>query len=214
MFTLNFYETTAPYGCFSNFSKHPVEMNGEVWATSEHFFQAAKFVDAAHIETIRQAKTAFAAARLGRERTYPLRSDWNSVRDAVMLAALRAKFTQNAAIGAVLASTSGAKLVEHTSNDSYWADGGDGRGANRLGVLLEQVRSELPPWPAQFVAAPWVEFPDRDPLDLFWRMGDGESHLIAVSDFYRTLEGEEKSHYDALFPVPEEWVVCRQGWVE
>jgi ribA/ribD-fused uncharacterized protein len=205
MSTILFYETTAPYGCFSNFSRHPVEIDGRIWATSEHFFQAAKFVDAAHVEAICNAKTAFVAAQLGRQRTYPLRSDWNAVRDEVMLLALRTKFTQNAAIGAVLASTSGAKLVEHTSNDRYWADGGDGRGANRLGALLEQVRSELPPWPAPFVAPPWIEFPGVEPADLFWRVGRGEGHLAAVSRFYQTLKGDEKSHYEALFPAPEGW---------
>ena len=36
-----------------------------------------------------------------------------------------------------------AKLVEHTTNDSYWGDGGDGRGRNMLGQLLMQVRDEL-----------------------------------------------------------------------
>jgi hypothetical protein len=35
------------------------------------------------------------------------------------------------------------KLVEHTSNDSYWADGGDGSGRNMLGRLLLRVRDEL-----------------------------------------------------------------------
>jgi len=33
--------------------------------------------------------------------------------------------------------------VEHTDNDSYWADGGDGSGRNMLGVLLMSVRKEL-----------------------------------------------------------------------
>ncbi|MFO0583815.1 MAG: LysR family transcriptional regulator [Anaeromyxobacter sp.] len=34
-------------------------------------------------------------------------------------------------------------VVEHTGNDRYWADGGDGAGKNRLGELLVQVREEL-----------------------------------------------------------------------
>ena len=36
-----------------------------------------------------------------------------------------------------------AKLVEHTENDSYWGDGGDGSGRNMLGQILMQVRDEL-----------------------------------------------------------------------
>jgi predicted NAD-dependent protein-ADP-ribosyltransferase YbiA (DUF1768 family) len=34
-------------------------------------------------------------------------------------------------------------LVEHTARDSYWGDGGDGSGRNRLGHLLMQLRAEL-----------------------------------------------------------------------
>ncbi len=36
-----------------------------------------------------------------------------------------------------------AELVEHTANDAYWGDGGDGNGKNRLGSLLMKVREEL-----------------------------------------------------------------------
>ena len=115
---------------------------------------------------------------------------WDEVRDGLMLTALRAKFTRHATIGAVLGSTSGARLVEHTSNDRYWGDGGDGRGANRLGILLEQVRSELPLWSAPFTAPPWVERPDIEPSDMFWRMGGGESYLTAASRFHKTLSGD------------------------
>jgi len=35
------------------------------------------------------------------------------------------------------------KLIEHTKNDSYWADGGDGNGKNMLGRLLELVRHSI-----------------------------------------------------------------------
>lgn len=34
-------------------------------------------------------------------------------------------------------------LMEHTSRDSYWADGGDGSGVNMLGKILMRVRSRL-----------------------------------------------------------------------
>ena len=204
--TINFYETSAPYGCFSNFSKHPIEVDGKTWPTTEHFFQAAKFINPADVEAIHTAGTAFIAARLGRERHRILRPDWDQVRDSVMLGALRAKFAQHAEIGAALASTNEARLVEHTSNDRYWGDGGDGRGTNRLGALLEQVRAELPPWPAPFTAPPWIEHPDIEPSDLFWRMGRGEDYLAASSRFYATLRGEAKTHFDAYFPVPKAWL--------
>ena len=37
-------------------------------------------------------------------------------------------------------ATRGAKLVEHTRNDSYWGDGGDGTGKNMLGQVLMSLR--------------------------------------------------------------------------
>jgi ribA/ribD-fused uncharacterized protein len=80
---------------------------------------------------------------MGRERHRPLRGDWESIKETVMLEALRAKFTQHAALHALLLSTGDALLVEHTTNDAYWGDGGDGSGLNRLGALLVQVRDEL-----------------------------------------------------------------------
>ena len=60
-----------------------------------------------------------------------------------MLQALRMKFSQNPEISKELLATGDAILIEHTRNDDYWADGGDGSGKNKLGLLLMQVREEL-----------------------------------------------------------------------
>jgi N-glycosidase YbiA len=80
------------------------------------------------------------AARLGRSRAQPLRADWAQVKDDLMKTALLAKFRQNEDIREILLSTGDAPLVEHTKNDSYWGDGGDGTGKNKLGLLLMEVR--------------------------------------------------------------------------
>ena len=61
----------------------------------------------------------------------------------VMLAALRAKYTQHADLRALLLGTGNATLVEHRARDAYWGDGPDGNGANMLGQLLMRVREEL-----------------------------------------------------------------------
>jgi N-glycosidase YbiA len=140
---INFYSTSGEYGCFSNFSRHPVHLKGKRWRTSEHFFQAQKFAGTEHEERVRMCKTPSEAANLGRNRKLPLRRDWESVKDQIMLEAVRAKFTQNEDLKAILLGTGDALLVEHTTNDSYWGDGGDGSGKNRLGQILMQVREEL-----------------------------------------------------------------------
>jgi N-glycosidase YbiA len=138
-----FYSTTDDYGCFSNFSAHAIFLKGKRWRTTEHYFQAQKFAGEPDEEEIRMANKPMLAARMGRERKRPLRRDWESVKDSIMMEALRAKFTQHEDLKAILVGTGTAKLVEHTANDSYWADGGDGSGKNRLGILLMELREEL-----------------------------------------------------------------------
>jgi ribA/ribD-fused uncharacterized protein len=83
------------------------------------------------------------AARMGRDRKRPLRRDWESVKVQIMREAVLAKFSQHEELTQILLSTGEAKIVEHTENDSYWGDGGDGGGKNMLGIILMEVRREL-----------------------------------------------------------------------
>ncbi len=141
---VRFYRINDAYGCFSNFSKHPIVLEGREWPTSEHYFQAKKFAGTPSEEEIRLAATPSEAARMGRQRSRPLRADWEEVKETVMYAALEAKFTQHPQVRERLMSTGEARIVEHTSKDSYWGDGGDGSGLNRLGELLMRLRKALP----------------------------------------------------------------------
>lgn len=140
---IHFYAAGDAWGELSNFAPFPIVLGGRRWPTSEHYFQAQKFAGTAHEEEIRRAKKPRLAAEMGRDRKRPLRRDWEAVKDGVMLQALRAKFTQHADLRELLLSTGDARLVEHTANDAYWGDGGDGSGRNRLGQLLMQLRDEL-----------------------------------------------------------------------
>jgi ribA/ribD-fused uncharacterized protein len=56
---------------------------------------------------------------------------------------LQAKFTQHPNLRSILLGTGDAELIEHTKNDSYWGDGGNGTGKNRLGQLLMELREQL-----------------------------------------------------------------------
>ena len=140
---INFYSTKDAYGCFSNFSAHPIRLKNKIWKTSEHYFQAQKFAGTEHEEEIRLIDSPMIAARMGRDRKRPLRKDWEVVKDDIMREALRAKFTQHEDLKGILLETGDALLVEHTANDRYWADGGDGSGLNMLGKLLMELREEL-----------------------------------------------------------------------
>ena len=94
-------------------------------------------------EEIRQIASPMDTAIEGRDRQNLLRPDWEEIKDEVMLQVLRMKFSQNPEIAKELLATGDAILIEHTRNDDYWADGGDGSGKNKLGLLLMQVREEL-----------------------------------------------------------------------
>ena len=138
-----FYGVGEEFGCFSNFSPFPIRLKNRVWPTAEHYFQAQKFAGTPHEDEIRKAPSPMVAARLGRSRQRPLRRDWESAKDGIMLEALRAKFGQHEDLKRILMETGERRLVEHTPRDRYWADGGDGSGRNRLGELLMRVRAEF-----------------------------------------------------------------------
>jgi ribA/ribD-fused uncharacterized protein len=138
---LNFYNLEDPYGEFSNFAPFPVQLHGKHWPTSEHYFQAQKHAGTPLEDAIRQVATPREAFVLARSQ--PARSDWEQVKDGIMREAVLAKFTQHARLRELLLSTGDASLCEHTENDHYWGDGGDGNGKNRLGQILMSVREQL-----------------------------------------------------------------------
>jgi ribA/ribD-fused uncharacterized protein len=65
------------------------------------------------------------------------------VKVQVMREAVLAKFTQHDDLRALLLSIGETNLVEHSRNDSYWGDGGDGSGKNMLGRILMEIREQL-----------------------------------------------------------------------
>ncbi|MBK8207489.1 MAG: NADAR family protein [Planctomycetes bacterium] len=138
-----FYGRTGQWGEFSNFAHFPFELDGKVWPTSEHYFQAQKFAGTEHEEAIRAARKPNDAARMGRERSRPLRPDWEQVKDDVMRKAVWAKFTTHPELKALLLSTGEQELVENAPGDYYWGCGKDGSGRNMLGRILMETRQKL-----------------------------------------------------------------------
>lgn len=159
-----------PYGCFSNFSRHSVLYQGRNWSTSEAAFQAMKYYP--HrldlMEAILHAPKPMEAAEIGRNRSYPIRPDWDSpvsnwnglegssvddgrgpakaielVKDLVMYEVVLAKFTQHSDLKSILLSTGTLPLVEHAIHDPYWGIGCSGIGVNRLGKVLMLARENI-----------------------------------------------------------------------
>jgi ribA/ribD-fused uncharacterized protein len=140
---ISFYSVADEYGEFSNFAPYPISLDGKRWPTSEHYFQAQKFLDPKLREQIRRSSEPGHAATQGRNRKMPLRRDWESVKVDVMRKAVGAKFEQHRELASLLLATGDSHIVEHTANDSFWGDGGDGSGRNMLGRILMEVRARL-----------------------------------------------------------------------
>ena len=138
-----FYHSDQPGGYLSNFSLHSVFLRGMSWRTVEHYYQAQKFSDNNLQQRIRLSATPTLAKSIAKVHQSERISDWESQKESVMLAALRAKFLQHPELGDLLKDTGSRRLVELTDNDDYWGETNDGSGLNRLGVLLMKVRSEL-----------------------------------------------------------------------
>ena len=116
----------------------------QTWPTVEHYYQAMKFPqDAAWQEEIRRAPTPVKAKQLGASPEHPARGDWEQIKEKVMKTALLAKFRQNPALLALLQGTGERRLMEVSTIDNYWGMGPRGKGLNRLGELLTEVRTEL-----------------------------------------------------------------------
>lgn len=138
-----FYKINEEYGCFSNFAHYGFTVNGKWWSTSEHYFQAEKFNGTSYEEKIRLLESPMMAADLGRDRTLPLRKDWEDVKDDIMRKAVFEKFSQNSEIQRILIQTGVQEIIERTTSDYYWGCGTNGDGKNVLGQILMEIREKL-----------------------------------------------------------------------
>lgn len=132
-----FYYPNQPFAELMNFYRAKMVIDGKEYVTVEHYFQAVKATNDKDHEFVRTAPTPKVAKERGRKIT--LRKDWESVKETVMLKALKAKFTQHPKLKEVLLSTGDARLHEDSPKDIYWGV----KGKDRLGILLMVVRGEL-----------------------------------------------------------------------
>ena len=129
------------YAFLSNFYRASFVWRDTEYLTAEHAFQAAKTRDPDWHAMILAAPTPGKAKRLGRRA--PLRSNWEAIKDQVMLSIVWHKFAEPA-LRELLRSTAPATLIEGNNwGDQYWGVC-NGVGQNRLGHALMAVRDHLP----------------------------------------------------------------------
>lgn len=127
----------------SNFYPASMKMWNMKFSCSEAAFQAAKFLHKPELAVRFTHLDGEEAWKLAQRHSYQQRADWYQVRENIMQEVLRAKFQQHTDLQDLLIATGDSYLVENSSRDAFWTDGGDGKGKNRLGQLLMQLRGEL-----------------------------------------------------------------------
>lgn len=174
MSEIQFHDAAKPWGQLSNFYRlnDVLWYAGRPFSTSEHLYQFMKFFhpgatadEIEYADIIRQADTPYKAKILASQRCssrwkwmLPLnkiiteyknrrvspRPDWDAVRIPIMREILIMKFRVDTECREILWKTEHAPIAEHTTTDTFWADGGgNGRGQNMLGRLLVEVREQL-----------------------------------------------------------------------
>lgn len=142
---IEFSSKTPQYKEFGNYFPVKLMIDGKMYPTVEHYYQAMKFPDhPEHQESIRMAKSPAIAKRLGKTEEIPARKDWPAYKDTVMKKALTEKFSANhPELRKKLLETGNAVLRDGSPQDNYWGVGRSGKGRNRHGQLLMDVREEL-----------------------------------------------------------------------
>ncbi len=186
---IQFYDTKGEYGIYSNFYIHKtkqgrkniqqsIQIDGEEWPTTEHYFQAMKFRHPSsgprgieYSNLFKIADKPMKVKMLGTQRKnlrfgkkwklslknddrlvndlideyqdVKLRKDWDKAKIQVMIKALMHKFSNPELYQKITSLPDNVLLVEHTTRDKIWGDGGDGGtgkiGSNYLGKILTVI---------------------------------------------------------------------------
>lgn len=136
------FKLAGPCGFLSNFFPYEiVDESGVVWSTSEHYYQAMKTLNMEERALIWAALDAREAKGLSKKIT--IRKNWNNIKENVMREALKMKFPVGGPLSQLLIETAPAELCEWAPWDEYWGMGAEGKGQNRLGILLMERRERL-----------------------------------------------------------------------
>lgn len=149
-FGLNFDpESTEPINFLENrlhdlspFSAHEVCIDGVVYKTAEHAYQALRVIPEARQEII-NAGSPMDAWRLGQKCKEEGRLVLNFDKLALMEKIFRAKLIQHRDIADVLKVTGERELLKVYDADDYWGTGANGTGENQMGKLWMKLRTEL-----------------------------------------------------------------------
>lgn len=133
------------FSVFDNFSSFRVLVDGVLYCTVEHAYQASKFFDTAPeiAKEITECYSAHEAQKIAYANRDKQRNDWAEVKLGIMERLLRLKLEQNPYVKRKLLQTKNYLICEDSPKDSFWGIGPDRNGRNELGKLWMKLRAEL-----------------------------------------------------------------------
>ncbi len=131
--------------CLDNFSSFKVLVDGVLYPTVEHAYQASKFLTTAPevAELITDSYSAYDAQRIAHEHIDEQRPDWDEVKLPIMEKIVRLKLEQNPYVKRKLLETGDCIICEDSPKDAFWGIGADRKGRNELGKIWMKLRAEL-----------------------------------------------------------------------
>jgi hypothetical protein len=142
------------FGFLSNMHSCPVEYEGIKYPSSEHAYQACKFIEFFDRQHVASMKSPVEAKRFpgwvrknGLIANHPMDPDFDKHKLKIMKRILDYKFKNNPDLGRMLVATMPEQLIESGWwHDGFWGTctcGKCAKGQNNLGNLLMRVRSEI-----------------------------------------------------------------------
>lgn len=136
-----FYEPE--YYFLSNFSSFAITWEGDTYMTTEHVYQSEKFEDKKIKIEIRNASSSHDALRIAKKHRSEYRKEWDDVKLGIMKSILVEKVKQHEYIREKLLESGDREIFENSPVDDFWGWGNTKDGANHLGKLWMEIRSEL-----------------------------------------------------------------------
>ena len=129
---------------FSNLAPYPIELEGKVWKSVEHYYQYKKFekTDPHYAIKIKEAPTPKDAKKLSMQNNNYL-PDWELGTVDLLKSAVRVKFETHRQLEDLLLSTGEEELIEANPDDYFWGEGKDESGCNMMGKILMEIRAYL-----------------------------------------------------------------------
>ena len=129
---------------FSNLAPYPIELEGRVWQSSEHYYQYKKFekADPDYAQKILEAQTPKEVKVLSMQND-KRSPGWDEQKVGILKSAVLKKFTSYQKLADLLLSTGDEELIEANPDDYFWGEGADGTGKNMMGKMLMEIREKL-----------------------------------------------------------------------